>query len=261
MFKALLQKQLLELNQSFFQNKKTGKRRSATSAVISIILFAVLIVAVIGGMFFILAQSMSPLITGGFGWLYITILSLLSIVFGVFGSVFNTYASVYQAKDNDLLLSLPIPVPYILAVRLSGVYLMGLMYSAVVSVPSLIVYCMYAKPAAGSVIGYILLILLISVLVLVLSCALGWVVAKISSKLKNKSLITVIASLAFIAVYYVLYFRATELLQVLIANVSVIGNDIRSSAYPLYMLGRCGEGDVLSLLIYAAVILSLFALT
>ena len=35
---------------------------------------------------------------------------MLAIVLGAFGSVFNTYSSLYLAKDNDLLLSMPIPV-------------------------------------------------------------------------------------------------------------------------------------------------------
>ena len=54
---------------------------------------------------------------------------------GAFGSVFNTYSGLYLAKDNDLLLSLPIPVRALMASRLLGVYLMGLMYSAVVILP------------------------------------------------------------------------------------------------------------------------------
>ena len=49
--------------------------------------------------------------------------------------MFNTYAGLYAAKDNDLLLSLPIPVRTLMASRLLGVYLMGLMYAAVVIVP------------------------------------------------------------------------------------------------------------------------------
>ena len=41
---------------------------------------------------------------------------------GAFGSVFNTYSSLYLAKDNDLLLSLPIPLRVIISSRLlSGV--------------------------------------------------------------------------------------------------------------------------------------------
>ena len=48
-----------------------------------------------------------------------------------FGSIFNTYAGLYLPKDNDLLLSMPVPVSSLVAARLSGVYLMGLMLSLI----------------------------------------------------------------------------------------------------------------------------------
>ena len=61
--------------------------------------------------------------------------ALVGVLMGVFGSVFNTFSGLYQAKDNDLLLSLPIPVRAILASRLLGVYLMGLTFSGVILLP------------------------------------------------------------------------------------------------------------------------------
>ena len=54
--------------------------------------------------------------------------------------MFNTYAGLYLPKDNDLLLSMPIPVSVLVAARLLGVYLMGLLYSAIVILPAIIVY-------------------------------------------------------------------------------------------------------------------------
>ena len=58
----------------------------------------------------------------GMGWLYFALMGLMAMFLGAFGSVFNTYSSLYLAKDNDLLLSLPIPVRIIMASRLvSGV--------------------------------------------------------------------------------------------------------------------------------------------
>ena len=35
-----------------------------------------------------------------------TRIAALFMLFGVFGGVFNTYSSLYKAKDNDLMLSL-----------------------------------------------------------------------------------------------------------------------------------------------------------
>lgn len=88
--------------------------------------------------------------------------------------MFNTYSSLYLAKDNDLLLSLPIPVRTIMAARLLGVYLMGLMYSAIVIIPAVIVYWITVSVRPAEIFGGVLLTFLISVFVFVLSCLLGW---------------------------------------------------------------------------------------
>ena len=75
-------------------------------------LFALLMVGVLGGMFTLL--SCGPLLrrwsAAGMGWLYFALMALLAMLLGAFGSVFNTYSGLYLSKDNDLLLSMPIPV-------------------------------------------------------------------------------------------------------------------------------------------------------
>ena len=47
--------------------------------------------------------------------------------------------------------------------------------------------------------------------------------AKISLKLKNKSVITVFVSIMFLAAYYFVYFKAQSLISELIANAAVYG--------------------------------------
>lgn len=260
MFKALLKKQLLELNRGFFMNRKTGKARTRAAALASILFFCGLIVVVMGGIFFFLSLQLRPLIQLGLGWLYFAILGLVSIVLGTFGSVFNTYASLYDAKDNDLLLSMPIPPRCIVLVRLSGVYLLGLMYSAVVFLPAQIVYLMTAKPAPATVALMLLFGLSVSLIVLILSCLLGWVVAQIARRLKNRSLLTVLASLLFMALYYVCYFRASNLLTALLADSEAIAAGIRGSVWPLYAFGLAGTGQPSASVGLAAVCLVLTGL-
>ena len=121
---------------------------------------------------------------------------------------------------------MPIPVNVIMASRLLTVYLMGLMYSLVVILPAVIVYWVTATVSVGAVFGGLLLMLLISVFVLTLSCALGWVVAKISLKLKNKSFITVVVSLVFIGGYYFVYYKSQTLIQELLSNAATYGDKI-----------------------------------
>ena len=260
MLKILVKKQLTEIFRSYFYNPKTNKARSKGAVAGYIILFAVVMVGLLGGMFTMMSLGLcGPLVSAGMGWLYFALMSLLAVLLGAFGSVFNTYSGLYLAKDNDLLLSMPIPVNTLMASRLLSVYLMGLMYSGVVILPAVIVYWVVAPVTAGVILGGVLLLALLSVFVLTLSCALGWVVAKISLKLKNKSFITMLVSLVFIGVYYFFVFRAQTFIKELVGNAAAYGDSIKGAAYPLYLLGQVGTGDGLAMAIVSAAVLALFA--
>ena len=262
MLKTLVKKQLMEIFRSYFYNAKTNQKRSKSAVVGYIVLFAFVMIVIIGGMFTVMSIALcAPLAQVGMSWLYFAIMSLMATFLGAFGSVFNTYSGLYFAKDNDLLLSLPIPVRTLMASRLLTVYLMGLMYSAVVILPAVIVYWVTVSTAPMVLLGGVLLTALISIFVLTLSCALGWVVAKVSRKLKHKSFITVIVSLAGLAIYYFFVFKAQTAIEQLVANAAVYGEKIKGAAHPLYVFGLTGTGDVTAMLLSAAVILALFALT
>lgn len=261
MLKLLLKKQMLEIFQSYFYDAKKNKARSKASTAMYIVLFVLLVVGLLGGIFTLFAKQLcTPLVSAGLDWLYFALIGLIAVLLGAFGSVFNTYAGLYLPKDNDLLLSMPIPVSALVASRLLGVYLMGLMYSAVVILPAIIVYWISVRITPSIVLGGLLLALLISVFVLTLSCILGWVVAKISQKLKHKSLLTVLASLAFIGIYYFVYFKAQSVIQTLLANARSYGAQIKSSAYFLYLFGSVGVGNTVACIINAAVVAVLFGL-
>lgn len=109
-----------------------------------------------------------------------------------------------------------------------------------------------------AVAGGILYLVLISIFVMTLSCALGWIVAKISLRLKHKSFITVIISLAFFGGYYFISFQAQRLISELLANAAVYGMQVKSFAYPVYLLGMSGTGDLGALFVVMAAVLVFF---
>jgi len=262
MLAVLVKKQMQEIFRSYFYDQKKNRARSKAAVVGYIIFFVVLMVGVIGGIFTFLASMMcTPLYESGMNWLYFAIMGLIAVFLGALGSVFNTYQSLYLSKDNDLLLSMPIPVKTLIASRLLSVYLMGLIYSASVSLPAVAVSLIKTPSGAGSVFGGIAFIFLISVFVLVLSSLLGWVVAKISVKVKNKSFVTVLISLLFVGGYYLLYYKAQNLIFEIIKNAAVYGSKIKTSAYFIYLCGMSATGDIKAVLIVTAVVAVLFALT
>ena len=262
MLKTLLKKQMAEIFRNYFYDPKKNKMRSKGATIAYIALYALLMVGLLGGIFALMAVGLcGPLVEAGMGWLYYLLMGLIAVLLGTFGSVFSTYSSLYLSKDNDLLLSMPIPVRCVMASRLLGVYLLGLMYAAVAIVPAVIVYWITAPVTAGTIVGGVLMVLIVSVIVMVLSCLLGWVVARISLKLKNKSFITVILSLLFLAAYYFVYYKAQALITLLVENAAVYGMKIRGSAYLLYLFGCVGAGDWLAMLIVTVTQAALLALT
>ena len=261
MLNLLLKKQFLEIFQVYFYDAKKNKARSKISTAMYFILFFLLVFGLLGGMFTFLAMKLcTPLIHVGLDWMYFALMGLISVLLGAFGSVFNTYAGLYMPKDNNLLLAMPIPVAALVGSRLIAVYLMGLLYSAVVILPASVVYWVTAGVTLQRVIGGLVIIMVISVFVLTISCVLGWIVAKISLKLKHKSLITVLISLAVIGVYYFVYFKAQSLIQDLLVNAAVYGERIKGAAYPVYLFGRVGVGNVRASVIVFTAVAALFGL-
>ncbi|MDO5444839.1 MAG: hypothetical protein Q4F31_04370 [Eubacteriales bacterium] len=260
MLKSLIRKQLLEMWQGYFIDRKTGKARTKTGTVFFFLLLVVLFLG-LGYAFYSLAGGLGGAILGnGFNWLYFALMGLLSMALGVFGSVFNTYAGVYLPKDNELLLSLPIPGKMLLFARLTGVYLTSLMYSAWVWIPVIIAYWLMVPVNVLNVAFPVLMTFVIALFVTVLSCILGWVVALIASKAKGKSFVTLFLSLAVIALYYFVYFKIVGSISEILSHIAELGNTVKSWLHYSYLLGKASDGDVLSMLLVTGLTLVLAGL-
>ena len=254
MLKTLVKKQIFEVFKGYFYDAKKNKMRSKLAIAGWFVFFVVIMVGVLGGMFLALSFSLcGPMAEVGMDWLYFLIMGTISIFLGAFGSVYNCFTALYLSKDNDLLLSMPIPIRTIVASRLLNVYLMGTMYLLTVMIPMNLVYLIVTGVTVSKLICGLLLFFVISFFVLALSCVLGLAVAKISLKLKHKSFATVFVTIVFIALYYVVYFKAGDIIRDILANAEVYGERIKGAAYVLYLFGKIGTGDFLSAIIFTAV--------
>lgn len=260
MLKTLIGKQMKEVWAFLYYDAKKGKRRSSKGLVgygiLMFILFAY--VAWIFGM----AASWigKTMFLVHVEWLYWLLMGLISIAMGVFGSVFNTFSTVYLAKDNEMLLAMPIKKQYLLIARLSGVYALGLFYAALVYIPSMIVAWKYGGFSLQGLLGEICMLFVVSLIVLSLSALLGWGVAIISMHLKNKAFVTVFVSLLFIVGYYYIYFKATNRISDLIQHADTVAKSIQNKGFFLYHMGQASTGKVTSILIQLALALVLTGL-
>lgn len=262
MLKALLKKQFKEMWQAFFYNRKKGTARSGRSTA----LYAVLYVGLFLMLFVIfsgLATGLSPLLMPevGLSSLYFSLISLVAMLFGVFGSVFSTYSMLYLAKDNDALLSMPIPPAYLLFSRMVVVFTMGAIYVLPVWVPGMIVYAATCNFALVPFLCQLAMLLLLFVFVCFLSALLGFLVAIVASRLKNKSIIVALLTIGLIALYYVVYFKAAMYFTSIMEHAAAIDAFVNKRLSFVAWIGSASSGDGLSLLLVALIVVLLFALT
>ncbi len=261
MLKTLIKKQLLELFQNYVIDKKTGRAKDKKKIVLTILLGIALFFCLCIT-FFSLGNTLgAATLNRGVNWLYFALMGLLSIALGVFGSVFNTYASLYLPKDNDTLLSLPIPPRTLLTARLGGVYATSLLYSGWIWLPACVSYWVQVPMNPANVLFPILLTFVLALFVTVLSCLLGWLVALVATRARGKSFLTVALSLLVMGAYYVVYFRIVNSLNEILANLDKISSAVKTWLYYVYLLGSAADGNLLTMLLITAITLALAGVT
>ncbi len=256
MLKALLKKQMLEFISGFIM-RGNAKKGTKNPKAVMIALFGFVFVTFMF-MFFSVAFMMSELIFDGYSWLYFSVFGILATLMGIFGSVFMTYHSLYEAKDNDLLLSMPIPSGMILFSRMAGLYLSAFFFEALVLLPVVIVYLINAPFNALSLIICVLNLFVLPFFALSISCVLGWFIAFFASKIRNKSILTVIFSLLFFGVYYFCSIQLNKIINIIIINAEEIGEWIKKFLYPIYKMGRGCSGDFLSYAVFLIFVAAVF---
>ena len=261
MFKALLRVQFSSLWATLTRNT-TGKRKKSTGkAVLVAILFIYILgcfFVMFGGMFYALAEPLSML---GLGWFYFALAGIIAAALCFIGSVFMAQQQLFNAKDNELLLSMPIPPSYILGSRMAALLLVNYAFELVVFIPVGVVWCMKLSVTAMGAVCFVLVCLLLPFLILSFTCLFAWLLALISSRLRFKTVITLVLSLAFLGLYMYAVMNMQNYLLALLESSAQLAGSVEAYAYPAYALGvAIAGGDLVSLLGFAACCILPFAI-
>lgn len=250
MLKTLIKIRMTAVFNAMVRGSKAKKKQNAGSraagAVGMTILFVYLAACFLflfGMLFFSLAE---PFHQAGLDWFYFAFMMLFTFALMFMGSVFMAQSVLFDAKDNELLLSLPIPASKILLSRILSIVLVNLGYGALVILPGAVVYGMVAGLSVVSVLLLIVTLVLVALFSTAVSSLFGALLYAVTSRMRNKTLMTVILSLAFLGVYFYYYTKIYTYLQVLVANGAQIADTVQRAALPVYWLGESiASGDVL----------------
>ena len=255
MFKTLLKLQFAEI---FGTMTGTGRknREKRSKGILSkgllIALYAFLIVmffATFFGVFLMLAVSLGS----DLSWFYFTVMAIISVLMCVLMSVFSTYTQLFVSRDNELLLSMPIPPRLIVASRMVSLVIFNFGISLVVLIPAAVVYPIFHNVSVLGVVGFAVYALLIPFVSLAISSLLAYLFALLISHIKNKTLLKVILTLIGLVVYFAVYFSfmgsVVDESEEMTLDLSPTARALRASAPVLYVIGAAvSEGKILYLL-------------
>lgn len=248
----------VRLRALFSASLRKMKQTSAAKRALMIVLLVVLF-AYVGVVFFGLGIGLSVgLATVAFDMLgapplYFAFMAALALLLMVLTGMFSAKSQLFEPKDNDLLLSMPLSAWQILLSRMAGLYVMDLFFEAFLLVPALLVWFFHARVTAFGLLFFVLGALLLPLLALALSSFLGWLLALVSARFKNKTLPQALLGVGFMVAYFFAVGRMDAIMESVVSNAAGIARGFQRYVYPLYAFGRGCEGRVLPFLLFAAV--------
>lgn len=256
LFRALFRKQLREQGAFLVRSASTGRHRTRAGRLAFGALYGGIVLLVMGS-FFSLAWPLGELLLpAGQEALYFLTMELLALAVGVFAGAFSSYGSLFQARDNDLLLAMPIPPWMLFAVRMSGLYATCLFYLLLLWVPAEVVYGLYAASPLGGLLSAVPMALVLAGAATLLAALLGWVVALCTARAAHKTLVTVAATLGLAVVYDLAYQRGMALLEQVLGQAALGENNTALTGAGRFLGGAaCGEPLLLLVLAVGIVLL------
>lgn len=258
MLKTLLRKQLTEFKYSYFTSKKTGKKRSKKAIIGLSILYFYIYILLLFAFFGVTMGIFIFINTKKNAWIMFAIMCFLTVFVSTFINMLITKGILYEAKDNEMLLALPIKDRYILFSRMLHVLLNSLIYTSIIWIPAVISYQINFGFNLSTLLYGIIIYFLLSLVVVILACLFGYLLSLIDKKLHKKNLFQTLITLLFLAIYYVVYFNAKNIMDALLANLPLFTKTIRTKVFILYAISKAATGETLNLLISVLLCLLIF---
>ena len=193
-------------------------------------------------------------------------LYLLAFLFSIcslyifFANLFKIKNILFDFKDYDLLISLPIKRSTIIISKMISLYITNLLYTLIIMIPGYIAYIKYASLPNHFL--FFLLLLAIPIVPILASSVIGIIVSWLTSFFKNKKIGSYIIYLLIIVLVFFGTYKINGLDEMTIVNNSINIVDSFNKYYPLtnIYIALLESFNLTSLLAFIIVPLGLFSL-
>lgn len=220
-----LLKATMSQDMSLFRIKARNESR-ARKIVLPIVL-ALVVMFSVGSYVAILAEELAPShLTYIVLTIFIMVTSLLTIIEGVYKS----QGILFEARDNELLFSLPITQSKIFFIRIFKLITFQFLYNSLFMLPAIIVYAIYEKTNVSFYLISTVMLVLLPIIPTILGCIFGYIIKGLSAKFKARNIMQVLfTSLILLGIFYVSFN-----MQGMVANIVQNANSIQEIITKIY---------------------------
>ncbi|NLW70530.1 MAG: hypothetical protein GX061_05560 [Eubacteriaceae bacterium] len=246
---SLIKVRFLSYLHSMF-NRKAARSTVASKGGKGLMIGAAAILLYLAGALYLMFSQLFTALSAvavevGAQWMYFS-----SVFIGVFGitllmGTLVGMGTLYSSKDNDLLLSMPIPPSYIIISRILYVALWCFAYALTAAVAGLAVYPELSELSPLGIVIYVLTMVMTVILSLSVSMLLGKLFSSLAAKTKGRTFYAVAGVALFMVGYFYLISEFNKYLESIIMNFGEVARSLQNIA-PLRWLGEgVSEGNFL----------------
>ncbi|HHU84572.1 MAG TPA: hypothetical protein GXZ23_05335 [Clostridiales bacterium] len=254
MFWKLLRLRFIEIFTAKINTNTKGKKK-VSSRIISLLVMLYVFVF----FSFSFANTFNQIIAFAEPALYLSVVFCLAFFITFMGSVFTVQYRVFEPKDNDLLLSLPIKPRDIILSRLMSIFVYSLLWEAAAYVPAIVVWARFEKLNFSHYIFAVTAFFLLGIFTLTVSFIIAAFLQRVTRNFKNKSAVITVLSVIMMLGYFVVYYGFNSIIRVFADNVDKVANVFSTYLKPIYYFGKTvAENNFLYLSISIFIIVGLF---
>jgi ABC-2 type transport system permease protein len=264
MLGTLLKKELSGLGNTLANSgKNAGRRKNGIGTKLLLGFVLIYLVGFMGFLFYNLAEAFcEPFAALGIEWAYFAIMGVMSLTFCIIGGAMTAYSTIYKAKDNEFLLSLPIRPSLILSTRVLICYTVDFVINLVITLMAFAVYEIHFSLTFAMIVGGIVILFIFPLLGLVLSLLLGWLIGVATSKVpeEKKSYVSLAFVFLFLIGYFVLYSKMMDIMEIIVNSKDAVAGFLEKYIKPVFWMGEAATGDWISILLLTVVSIAAFAI-
>ena len=244
-------------NMSLFRIKSKNQN-SRSKFILPIVLFAI----IFGYMIAYSKMIIDPLVPIHMEYVLLTLFAVFTTVMTVIQGIYKSSSLLFNSKDDNLLLSLPIKKSEVLFIRIFKFYVYEIVYNSLFLAPAMFVYAYYVNDGISYYLISILALLFLPIVPIIVSCILGGIISTSSMKFKNRNIAqTIITFLMLLLIFYA-SFNLENLINNISQNAFSINEIITKIYFPIRLyIQLVIDFSIINLISFAVFNLAVFVVS